>query len=419
MSVIERVILWVYFLIVSNWPLRHLVLTYAFRRLDYLGAFSPRREGVDVPFVSAIIPAKDEEASLPNCLESVRAQTYPNLEVIVVDDRSTDGTAAIARDTAARDARVRVLTITELPVGWTGKAHALDVAAKEARGDWLWFLDADTRHAPECLEVVMAYAKANRAALASLLPEMRCETFWERLVQPLMGIVLMRSFPVWRVNRDSDRMAFANGQFILVERSAYEAAGGHEAVRDRFVEDIYLAQNVKGLGYPIRTAIGVGISSTRMYSSLDQLIRGWARILYDAFGRRVGPVLYKVLEPLVFSQTGLIALLAAIVLLLTGQGGPFATWLLVLAVIHLLLQVSVLYRFYQIQGPTLGRAAWWYPLAGLVSDWIMFQSVYMCLTGRVNWRGTAYGRGASTPSAVSTAPGIGCRGEENHDRHLH
>ncbi|MEJ7640167.1 MAG: glycosyltransferase, partial [Singulisphaera sp.] len=166
------------------------------------------------------------------------------------------------------------MTITELPAGWTGKTHALQVASESARGEWFWFLDADTRHEPDSLSIVLEYAREHRADMASLLPEMRCETFWEDVVQPLAGVVLMQSFPLFRVNDDRSRLAFANGQYILIRRSAYAAAGGHRAVRDRFVEDIYLAKRVKALGLPIRVATSTEISSTRMYTSLPQIVRG-------------------------------------------------------------------------------------------------------------------------------------------------
>ncbi|MBX6315269.1 MAG: glycosyltransferase [Isosphaeraceae bacterium] len=395
MTITQRWLLWIYAAIVAIWPIRHLVLSVLFRRLDVLTRRSPRYSRPDPPLISAIIPAKDEESTLADCLASVQAQTYPNLEILVVDDRSTDRTAAIARAAAAADERVRVLSITELPAGWTGKAHALHVAAQAARGDWFWFLDADTRHAPDSLSIVLEYARTQGAALASLLPEMRCETFWEGVVQPLSGIVLMRSYPPFVVNRDTSRLAFANGQYILIHRSAYEAAGGHAAVRDRFVEDIHLARRVKALGLPIRVAIGTEISATRMYTSLPQLVRGWSRILYDALDRRVGPLVGKIVEPLVFSQTGLIALVAALALLAAGATGPFPSWLLGLSLVHLFLQFTVLYRMYRLSSAATAWYAAWYPLAGLVSDWILLQAIALCLTGRVTWRGTSYGPAAA------------------------
>jgi cellulose synthase/poly-beta-1,6-N-acetylglucosamine synthase-like glycosyltransferase len=391
MTTVEGALLGVYAYVVGWWVVRYGMVALALRWLDSLTLRSPRYDQPDPPLVSAIIPARNEERELAGCLASVQAQSYPNLEILVVDDRSTDRTGAIARAMAAEDGRVRALSVASLPEGWTGKSHALHVAAAQARGEWLWFLDADTRHEPASLAIVLEYARAHGAALASLLPEMRCVSFWERAVQPLMGVVLMRSFPLFLVNRDGFPLAFANGQFILIRRSAYDAVGGHAAVRDRFVEDIHLARRVKALGLPIRVAIGVGISSTRMYSSLPELIRGWSRILYDAVGRRALPLLWKIVEPLIFTQTVFAASALAVVLLALGRRDAYSLGLLGLALLHLVLQYAVMVRFYRLQSPKLARATLWYPLAVFVSDWILLQALRMCWTGRVRWRGTEYG----------------------------
>lgn len=388
MTPTQGLILGLYAAIVAAWPLRHLVVSILFRKFEYLTRGSPTYSAPDPPPVTAIIPARDEEATLADCLESVRRQSYPNLDIVVVDDRSRDGTSAIAARFAAADPRVTVLTIAELPAGWTGKTHALHVASARARGDWLWFLDADTRHTPESLSVVMEYARSHGASLASLIPEMRCETFWERVVQPLMGIVLMRSFPLFRVNSARRPIAFANGQYLLVERSAYEAVGGHEAVRERFVEDISLAERIKRSGRRIRVAVGPEISSTRMYASLPQIVQGWSRILYDALGRKPWPLVGKIVEPLIFSQTALIALVIGLASL--SHSTAFSFWMLALAFVHLLLQISVLYRMYRMTSPTTAWSAVWYPLAGFISDWILIKAIIMCATGRVIWRGTSY-----------------------------
>src|SRR6185437_2342894 len=134
MSPTQRTVLWIYAAIIAIWPIRHLVIGWVLRRLDILTPESPRFDGPDPPLVSAIIPAKDEEATLADCLASVVAQSYPNLEILIVDDRSTDRTAEIAREFAGRDPRVRLLTVDDLPDGWTGKTHALQTAADQARG---------------------------------------------------------------------------------------------------------------------------------------------------------------------------------------------------------------------------------------------------------------------------------------------
>ena len=389
MTPTQHLILWVYVALIAMWPIRHAVLWWAFRRLDFLTLASPRWSRPDPPLVSAIIPAKDEEATLATCLDSVRAQTYPHLEILVVDDRSTDRTAAIARAAAAIDPRVRLIAIDDLPPGWTGKTHALHVAGREAKGEWSWFLDADTRHEPDSLAIVLEYARSHDAALASILPEMRCESFWERVVQPLAGIVLVQSFPLFWVNDPRSKLAFANGQYILIRRDAYDASGGHEAVRDKFVEDIYLAKNVKEAGYAIRTAIAPEISSTRMYTSLPQLVRGWSRILYDALGRNPWRLIGKGLDPLFFSQTAHVALAVALVLLAIGRRDPFAWWLLGLSVAHHVLAVTVLQRLYVLSVPR-SRHILWYPVAGIILDLILYRAIKMCVTGRVTWRGTSY-----------------------------
>jgi chlorobactene glucosyltransferase len=405
MTVTQATLLWIYVGIVAIWPIRFVVLRVILGRQRFLDERSPRFGGADPPLVSAILPAKDEETYISDCLATVRAQTYPNLEILVVDDRSVDRTGEIARQHAARDPRVRVLTIADLPPGWTGKTHALHRAVAEASGEWLWFLDADTLHAPDGLSIMMEYARAEGAALASLLPELRCETFWERVVQPLGGIVLMQSFPLHVVHRDDSPLAFANGQYILIQRRAYDDAGGHEAVKDRFVEDIALADRVKRRGYRIRVALIRGIVTCRMYASLRQLVRGWSRILYDALDRRAGRLALRLLDVLVFCQAGHLALAAGLVLLACGFDRRFSLALLGLSLLHHLLMFAVFRMIYRTSVPRSRHAAW-YPLGNLIIDVILFRAIRMCLTGRVTWRDTRYGPAAE---AAGPADAIGSR----------
>jgi len=404
MTPTQHAILWVYVAIIAIWPIRYVVLWLVGRRLDILTPSSPGYQDTDAPpLVSAIIPAKDEERTLAQCLRSVCAQSYSNLEIVVVDDRSTDGTAAIARAFAQNDPRVRVLTVDRLPPGWTGKTHALQLAADWAHGEWFWFLDADTRHEPENLRIVLEYARSRGAALASVVPEMRCETFWEHVVQPLASIVLMQSFPLPIVNDDRRRLAFANGQYILIRRSAYFAAGGHLAVRDRFVEDIGLASRVKRLGLPIRVALTRGLGSTRMYNSLGQLVRGWSRILYDALGRSGWRLIAKLLDPLIFSQSGHLAFIVALGMIVAGAGGPFAWWLLGLSILHHVFAWIVLRRVYELSVPG-SRYVGFYPIANLVMDWVLIRAIRSCLTGEVSWRGTSYGPATSAARVWQRPP---------------
>ncbi len=388
MTQAQVVLLWLYAAIIAIWPIRLIVLEVVLRRIGRLSPESPRYEQPEPPLVSAILPARDEEHNLARCLDSLSAQDYPNLEIIVVNDRSTDRTGLIAERASMRDSRIRVLTIQRLPAGWTGKTHALQRAAREARGDWFWFMDADTDHAPESLSTLMEYARSQGASLVSLLPELRCETFWEKVVQPLAGIALMQSFPLNVVNDDRSRLAFANGQYILIDRPAYLAAGGHEAVRDRFVEDIALARQVKGLGLPIRVALAQGLVTCRMYSSLAQLVRGWSRILYDALDRKAWRLSLNLLDGLVISQAAHVAFVAGLALWLCGAS-PLANWLVGLSVVHHVWMYLVFRRVYQMSVPG-SRYVAWYPLANFIVDVILLQAIGMCFTGRVTWRGTHY-----------------------------
>jgi cellulose synthase/poly-beta-1,6-N-acetylglucosamine synthase-like glycosyltransferase len=389
MTTTQATVLTIYAAIVALWPVRSLVLELVLRQVEILTRQSPRYDDSDAPMVSAILPAKDEEFNLADCLGSICRQTYRNLEIIVVDDRSTDRTGSIAREHAARDSRIRVLTIDSLPPGWTGKTHALKQAAGQARGSWLWFMDCDTLHAPESLAVLMHCARAHQAALISVLPELRCDSFWEQVVQPLAGITLMQSFPLHRIHGRGSALAFANGQCILVERDAYDAAGGHAAVKERFVEDIGLASQVKSSGARIRLEVAREVVTCRMYSSFQQVVRGWSRIFYDALDRKALRVLIKLLDPLVFCTTGQIALLGGLGLLATSGGTAFALSLLGMAVVHHAFMYQVFRRVYGISVPG-SRHAWWFPLGNLVIELILLRSIQMCFTGRVSWRGTEY-----------------------------
>ena len=222
-------------------------------------------------------------------------------------------------------------------------------------------------------------------------------------MQPLAAITLMQSFPLHVVNDDRSPLAFANGQYILIERGAYEAAGGHRAVRGRFVEDIGIAKRVKALGLPIRVALVRGLVLCRMYSSFRQLVRGWSRILYDALGRKTWRLLLKLLDPIIFCQSGHVALVAALILLALGRAEAFAGWLLVLALLHHGLMCLLFLRVYTFSVPGT-RYFFWYPLGNLVVDLILVRAIQMCLTGRVSWRGTAYQNAGSEGQLATAAP---------------
>jgi GT2 family glycosyltransferase len=250
----------------------------------------PRASGASPPrapeLVSVLVPARNEERGVGACLASLSAQTLPDLEIIAVDDGSTDRTPAILADAARHDTRVRVLRVEGPPPGWTGKSFALDSGVAVARGRWLCFTDADTVHAPESIARALGFAEAHGIMLLSLTSRQLTRSFWERVVQPVVFGLLDQWFPLARVNDPASPLAAANGIFILVARDAYEAVGGHRAVAGEVLEDVALARRVKATGGRIAFVDGADLVAARMYTDLPAIRRGWTKNLYRLRGRR-------------------------------------------------------------------------------------------------------------------------------------
>jgi len=239
--------------------------------------------------VSVIIPARNERAVIETVVTSVLASAYRPIEVLVVDDRSTDDTAARVGELARRDPRLRLIAGEELPPGWYGKPWACLQGYRASRGDLLLFTDADTRHTPELLGRAVGALRETGADLLTIAPRQRCETFWERIVMPQIWLLLGVRYHPARVNHSRrPRDVIANGQFILMSRASYEAVGTHEAVRGDVAEDLALAQAVVGRGGRLHFAFAERLMETRMYQGLGALIEGWSKNVYLG-GRRSFP----------------------------------------------------------------------------------------------------------------------------------
>lgn len=239
----------------------------------------------ETALVSIVIPAHNEDRVLASCLDSVLAQNWPTLEVIVALDRCTDESEAIALARAERDERLKIVRIDACPPTWAGKCNAAAQGIREAGGSWLLLLDADTTADPSLVRALVGEATRRDAALLSLLTDLKCTSWFERVSQPAAMMVLMQAFPPDRVNRDENNRPFANGQCMLFQRSWYDAVGGHARVQDELLEDIAFSRQIDVEGGRVRVLGSDGLLQCSMYGDWQTFRRGWTRIYMEAAGR--------------------------------------------------------------------------------------------------------------------------------------
>lgn len=225
--------------------------------------------------VSIIVPARNEEMSLGDCLLSLVSQAEVTCEIIVVDDGSTDHTRQIAQSFRG----VKVVDAGPLEEGWTGKNNALRTGVSKAGGTWLLFTDADTVHLPGSLARALDEARREKADLLSYSPEQMVESFAERIVMPVVFAELAVEYPPERVRDEKSGVVAANGQYILVRRKAYDYVHGHLLIASEILEDVALAKTFRRAGLRVYFRYGTDAVRTRMYRSWSQLREGWTKNL--------------------------------------------------------------------------------------------------------------------------------------------
>jgi chlorobactene glucosyltransferase len=373
------------------WALPFVSLLRLARRDPQLHTYPPRRGRP----LSVIIPARNEASTIETVVRSVLASDYTPLELVVVDDRSTDETAAIVERLAREDARLRLVRGEPLPSGWYGKPWACVQGARAASGEILVFTDADTRHAPALLSHAVGALEQEQAALVTVAPRQLSLTFWERVVQPQMVLLLAVRYHPRVVNRATRaRDIIANGQFIMVTRSGYEAAGTHAAVAGEVAEDLALAQTFFGRGLKQFFGFAEELMETRMYDSLPHLVEGWSKNIYLG-GRRSFPEepVRRALVPVSLTASMLYWLIppAAVIAALAGAG--WAAPLLPAAAIATGLSAL----FWTLFTWGMGIPAVYglgYPLGALTVLYIVLRSSWRG-GRRVEWRGRVYREGGS------------------------
>ncbi len=234
------------------------------------------------PLISVLVPARDEENNIRTCVESLMNQDYPNYEILVLDDNSTDNTAAIVKELAAKDGRVKLYIGEPLPEDWAGKPYACYQLAQKAKGDWLLFVDADTRHEPHMLRSTLVLAMEEKASLLSGFPRQLATSFTQKVIIPVFYFILLGWMPLWLLHRSKkSKPSMAIGQFFFFSKNEYWRIGGHKAVKSKIVEDVFMGMEIAKHG---GRHIAVDLSpvvSTNMYDDLGSTWRGLARSIHS------------------------------------------------------------------------------------------------------------------------------------------
>lgn len=241
------------------------------------------------PRVTAVVPARNEEAVIGTCVESLANQPEVG-EIVVVNDGSTDDTARIVAEKMASIAHLRLVEAREVPAGWVGKNHAASLGAREARGEWLLFTDADAELREGAVRRALQLAAENDARLVSFSPEQVMDRWYEKALIPFVYCRLAKHFSYEAVNDPASRAAAANGQFLLIRRDAYESIGGHTSVAGEVLEDVALAARAKSAGCRLWFGSAEGFVRVRMYRSFAAMWQGWKKNLYLLVGGSRGSV---------------------------------------------------------------------------------------------------------------------------------
>lgn len=339
-------------------------------------------ESAALPMVSILVPARNEERSLRECLSSLLALDYPRYEVIFVNDHSSDRTGQIARDLSS-DQRLRCMAAPDLPAGWAGKNWALHNAGRVANGDLLLMTDADIRHHPLSLRRAVEALQARRVDLLSLLPQVICRSFWERVMMPIFGMLVTTRAPIYASNDPARRTVLVAGGFILIRRDVYAAVGGHEAIRGEIVEDLSLGGLVKSRGYRLWTTGTEDLIWTRMYYGIGGVWSGLSKNFYAHF--RYSPV--RVATALaVLAAIGLVPPASLALFVMPSSGGLARA---IAVVLVLMMYAGAIGTTRKMHLPLSASVA--FPAGCLLYILIGLNSFRHAYTGGPAWKGRRYG----------------------------
>ncbi|HEV8534151.1 MAG TPA: glycosyltransferase [Candidatus Limnocylindria bacterium] len=342
----------------------------------------PLAHHAPTPRLSVVVPARDEAAAIERAVGSLLAQDYPDLEVIAVDDRSSDATGEVLRGLAARDARLVTLRIDELPAGWLGKNHALWRGAARARGEWLLFTDADVVFAPGALRRAVAYAVGDELDHLTLAPRLVARGVLLRAFVAFFAFAFVTLWGAYLANDPKSARGVGIGAFNLLRRTAYERIGTMRAISLRPDDDIRLGRRLRGFGFRQRVLNGRELIAVEWYPTLGAALAGLEKSMYSSLEYRVVDavaVLFFLVATMVWPYVGALAL------------AGLDRALLVIVVACLVAGIGETYR--QSTGPitreTIPLIAL-LPVSALCFGYAIARSVYLAETRGVRWRGTTY-----------------------------
>lgn len=347
-----------------------------------LGDFPRAKE---LPFISILVPARNEAINIRACVESLLAQDYPDFEVLVLDDNSTDDTLTILNKIQKQDARLQILHGAALPFGWLGKHWACHQLAQAAHGEYLLFTDADTRHAPYMLRDSISALLYKNADLLTAFPHEEMLTWGERFTVPILSFSTFCFFPILLAEKFQwSIFSVTIGQFMLFHRSAYEAIGGYEAIRAQPVDDVLLGRRLMQAGYRWQLMDGTCHITCRMYQNFSSALAGFTKNLFAFFD-------YHLLLYVIGWFWISVSFLAPwLVLLQVVLKHPliFPWSLAILAVGEALVMLTLAYHRFRFPLYLL----FVYPLSLAIFAFIAVRSLLYSLLGATSWKGRGLAR---------------------------
>lgn len=354
------------------------VLTYrGMARIPVLTQVTPF-DGPKFPRVSILFAARDEAAKLPEALASLLALDYPNYEIIAVDDRSEDATLDILNNFAQRDTRLKVVHIAELPQGWLGKPHALEMAYRESAGEWLVFTDADVQFAPDLLRRALALIQQERSDHLTLLAGLDLRGFWEPTAVGYLGVCFALGVRPWRVSNPKSKVYMGVGAFQMIRRSTYEAIGTHRRLAMEVLDDMKLGKLVKQNGFRSGVAPSENFLRLRWQEGIGNVIKGMTKNMFAGFDFNIAKTLLGVAGIFVISVFPILGIIFA--------RGPAQIAAGVAAAVAMVFEAQLM---------TQAKASRWFgathALGAVIVCYIILRSMVVTLArGGVVWRGTFY-----------------------------